>query len=67
MKIRHSSYIPGLLLGLIDDSYIPGWEDKFMDMELFLSDFIQKELDIKIEEGFELTGFDPMNIIKRDS
>lgn len=86
--------------------YIPGWKDKFMNSELFLGDFIQKELDIKcidisyenenkslieknihswvdlrdsvfdefnkegkrniLEEGFQITGFDPMNVIKRN-
>lgn len=105
-KIRHSSYRQGLLLGLIADAYIPDWKDRFMNSELFLSDFIQRELDIKemdleykyenkslivkqidnwinlrdsifdefnkegkrniLEEGFQITGFDPMNVIKRN-
>ena len=95
----------GLLLSLIAEDYIPDWKDKFMNNELFLSDFIQKRLDIKVKDmdidyenmilieecvnswinkrnlafkdlekktksnvlkdGFELTGFDPMNMIKK--
>lgn len=98
----------GLLLGLIADELIPSWKFRFDKSELYLSDFIKKELsletigsvnididnkqmaeikecvsnwnkqidsvfdefDIKfkenrIEEGVQLTGFDPMNIVKR--
>lgn len=107
LKIRHSSYIQGLLLGLIADDYISSWKNRFMNNKSFLSNFIQEELDIKVEdidyenenitqieecvinwvnkinlifddfnkksksnilkEGFELTAFDPMNIVKRDN
>lgn len=105
LKIRHSSYIQGLLLSLIADDYIPDWKDKFMNTRSFLSDFVQKELDIEVKDvdidyenmilieacvnnwinqrnlafdnfnkktksntlkdGFELTSFDPINIIKK--
>ncbi|TAH63539.1 MAG: hypothetical protein EWM50_02320 [Gottschalkiaceae bacterium] len=106
LKIRQSTYNQGLLLGLIADEYIPNWKDKFANSELFLSDFIKSELEIKevnidykhedlaaieqcvinwteqidtvfdeferrsklnsLEEGFQVTGFDPMNIVKRN-
>lgn len=104
LKIRHSSYNQGLLLGLIADELIPSWMIKFDNCEIYLSDFIKKELkmenvDIRCEyrqiaeiehcvanrnkqistvfdefdskskgnimvDGFMLTGFDPMNIVK---
>lgn len=106
LKIRQSTFNQGLLLGLIADEYIPNWKSKFNDSELFLSDFIKSELEIKevnidykhenlsaieqcvsnwiaqrdkvfdeferkvklniLEEGFQVTGFDPMNIVKRN-
>ncbi len=47
LKIRHSTYNQGLLLGLIADEYIPNWKSKFDNSELFLSDFIRGELNIK--------------------
>lgn len=105
MRIRHSSYNQGLLLGLIADELIPNWKAKYDSSELYLSDFIKDELNIKdvdmefeykhiaeieqcinkrnmqidivfdefdgrtngnsIVDGIMLTGFDPMNIVKR--
>lgn len=106
LQIRHSTYNQGLLLGLIADKLIPNWKIEFDDSELYLSDFIKKELKIDdldmdceyrhipeieqcvtkrnkqidgvfddfymkskgnvIEEDVQVTGFDPMNIVKRD-
>lgn len=107
LKIRHSTYNQGLLLGLIAEKYILNWTSKFMNSQLYLSDFIFNELDIEIcdykdvnykekeieeciinwdktrdlvfkefeknnkgnvlEKGFEITGFDPMNVVKREN
>lgn len=47
LKIRQSTYNQGLLLSLIADEYIPNWKSKFDNSELFLSDFIKSELEIK--------------------
>jgi hypothetical protein len=104
LKIRHSSYNQGLLLGLVADEYIKSWKNKFNECELYLSDFIREELEIKemdveykslagvekcvnnwviqrdeifdefeskeklnrMEAGCKITGFDPMNIVKRN-
>lgn len=107
LKVRHSTYNQGLLLGLIADKYISNWTSKFMISQLYLSDFVFNELNILdievcdyndidykqeeieeciikwnkdrdfvfeefeknnkgniLEEGFEITAFDPMNVIK---
>lgn len=106
LKIRLSSYHQGLLLCLVADGLLPGWQKKFMKDRRYLSDFIREELDIREEtvstnlrnpaalrewidgwrrerdrkfeafgnlkglrtmsSGFRVTGFDPMNIVKRD-
>jgi hypothetical protein len=106
LRIRHSTYNQGLLLGLIADEYILNWKSKLNNSELFLSDFIYNELEIEevnieddnenlaaveqcvinwerqrdmvfdefeertrlnvLEENFQVTGFDPMNIVKRN-
>lgn len=107
LKIRGSTYIQGLLLGLIADKYILNWQSELFNSEEFLSDFTRVKLDIKeikvnhkeqdlegikkyidiweerrdslfdeferkdksdsLEEDFQITGFDPMNIVKRDN
>lgn len=105
MRIRHSTYNQGLLLGLIADELIPNWKTKYDSSELYLIDFFKdelniddvdmeleykhvveiekcitnrnKEIDIVFDEfdmksngnsiidGLMITGFDPMNIVKR--
>src|SRR5699024_864690 len=107
LKVRHSTYNQGLLLGLIADKYISNWTSKFMISQLYLSDFVFNELNILdievcdyndtdykqeeieeciikwnkdrdfvfeefemnnkgniLEESFEITAFDTMNVIK---
>lgn len=106
LRIRHSTYNQGLLLGLIADALVPNWKVKFDSSELYLSDFIKSELKVEdvdiecdykyiveidqcvtnlnkqidavfeefdripklnsMEDGFQIAGFDPMNIVKRD-
>src|SRR5699024_11568717 len=46
LKVRHSTYNQGLLLGLIADKYISNWTSKFMISQLYLSDFVFNELNI---------------------
>ena len=46
LKIRYSSYIQGLLLGLIADEFIENWNETFLNSELFLSDFLKETLKI---------------------
>lgn len=105
LKIRHSTYNQGLLLGLAADKLIPNWKKRFTESDLYLSDFLQKELNIQgdniiysnkkvdlikscvinwemqrdeefdefergkgtnvLLEDIAITGFDPMNLIKR--
>ncbi|NLY35692.1 MAG: hypothetical protein GX046_00505 [Tissierellia bacterium] len=103
--IRASSLAQGLLLCLLAEELMPGWESRFSHSEEYLSDCIKEGLGIKIsarkykyknqtlvdkmlqgwkenrdvlfkdfeskkenslEEGFRISGFDPMHILKRD-
>ncbi len=45
LKIRHSTFHQGLLMALIADDLLPNWKSSFMKSTLFLSDFIERELE----------------------
>lgn len=104
LEIRKSSYAQGLLLCLLADQLLPGWQQDFFQQTAFLSDLIEQALPpceelpqsppkwpdvdpvletwtLKRDQAFldfenrktgqqvsqeiRISGFDPMNIVKR--